>query len=663
MSTKLSFHWWMVSSMALILLGVAGIGSSVRAASPGDLIMCDYSKTVYYIGEDNKRYTFPNDKIFFTWYPDFDAIEHVTCDELQTHTLGGVVKYRPGMRLVKMPSVPVVYAVSPNGVLRPIKDEDQAKKLYGNAWTNQVDDLSEAFFPQYSVTTELNEEELPEGMLIESETGSILQVDEDGEVVDVDDVLDRNQKALLRRSTVKQENLEARLGQAIARISELESEIERLERALERLKAVKTRQSTTSTDTSSSRTRTQDTTRTRDDSKKLPDLTVSSISLSGSAIQATVKNIGLANAGSTQIYFWLDGVLEWTYSSTTLADQSFLLSGGSSFITPQQIVGERTIKVCIDPLNSVTESSESNNCLTQTLNTGEEGDFTILNVATYMLDALGNPDPVQRTFGFEVSAPMDHFVITVYNPNGSIHDQLTQQLNNDTVLSWYVSPSWLTPLQYSTTYTYTIHAEEYGTGDADTVNGTFVTGAAPTPLSLTVTYYDTNPHASATASPGDDVTLAIYEFDAPNGDVWVDQIWLTALVEDNVTSPLGAFSVGTDGPVVAQDHLTNCRLINTADQSVLAGPVGMYGPYPDQIYFYDTFLVSQGSTLSTNVRCTFSSLAPSTSNVDKGDGFAVDIPLASDVIANENSLGTGASVTTNLPVSNGNPPNFHILLQ
>jgi len=89
----------------------------------------------------------------------------------------------------------------------------------------------------------------------------------------------------------------------------------------------------------------------------------------------------------------------------------------------------------------------------------------------------------------------------------------------------------------------------------------------------------------------------------------------------------------------------------------------MYGPYPDQIYFYDTFLVSQGSTLSTNVRCTFSSLAPSTSNVDKGDGFAVDIPLASDVIANENSLGTGASVTTNLPVSNGNPPNFHILLQ
>ncbi|MHB8830666.1 MAG: beta strand repeat-containing protein [Patescibacteria group bacterium] len=105
---------------------------------------------VYYIGSDGKRHAFPNSKIYFTWYKDFSGIRIITLDQLASIPLGTNVRYKPGSRMVKFTTDPKVYAVDANGVLRWVKTEAAAKALYGDNWNTFIDDLSDAFFSNYS---------------------------------------------------------------------------------------------------------------------------------------------------------------------------------------------------------------------------------------------------------------------------------------------------------------------------------------------------------------------------------------------------------------------------------------------------------------------------------------------------------------------------------
>ncbi len=657
MTFSLRSSLWMSIAVCVLLV----IPLITSAANANELIKCDKGSEVYLLGEDGKRYSFPNEKIYFSWYEDFSEIKEVSCDDLAAVPFGGVVKYRPGMRLIKMPSVPRVYAVESNGTLRPIKNEDQAKTLYGTEWAKKVDDLPESFFPRYRVGEELKERELPEGMVLKEKDGNLVQVDDDGELVEVTSTLSAREKSLLRRHASNVDDLEARLGKALDRIRDLEEEIERLQRQLQRTKAVTIDEQDKKKDVVVKVKETRDTEKKTDG---MPDLTVSGIALTesgaGSVITATIKNQGTVDAPTdTQVYFWLDGVLEWTYNTVTLADRTLLKAGGSSTVSPQAIQGNREVKVCVDTLNSIKESDESNNCKSVSLS-AKDGDFDLTVTSVDTLDALGKKDEAYRSFGFKTSGPLDHYRIRIWDAQGKLHDEFVQQIIGETsVTSFYVSPSWLTPLKASTRYTYEVHAEEYGTGDADTEKGEFTTAASPIPLGLNVTYVNTAPHASATVSPGTDATLAIYELEATGGDVWMDQMFVTALVQDTVLPSGTPFAIGVDGTVKAQDYLTSCRLIDTATQNVLSGPVGMYGPYPNQIYFYTPFKIAGGTVLSTVVRCKFSSLSP----VKDSDAFAVTIPVAADVIANENSLATGHAVPVTLVSTNGNPPNFYTVLQ
>lgn len=117
------------------------------------------------------------------------------------------------------------------------------------------------------------------------------------------------------------------------------------------------------------------------DSTPLPDLLVQDISVDSSSIlNVKVGNIGKADvtagtAGHT--YIWInDGLItsdstpKWTYSWTTLADQSFLKMGSSATIQPQTLTGTYTVKACVDPKNVVKEYNENNNCLDGTLADG-----------------------------------------------------------------------------------------------------------------------------------------------------------------------------------------------------------------------------------------------------------------------------------------------------
>lgn len=141
-----------------------------RAAVAGDLIKAPIGgAAVYYLAADGKRYTFPNSKIYNSWYADFSGVKMITDSELTSYSIGGNVHYRPGTRLVKITTDPKVYAVTPGGVLRQIPDEATAAALYGSTWNQQIDDLPDAFFapPNYTIGTPLatGGSELPVGYL------------------------------------------------------------------------------------------------------------------------------------------------------------------------------------------------------------------------------------------------------------------------------------------------------------------------------------------------------------------------------------------------------------------------------------------------------------------------------------------------------------------
>lgn len=102
----------------------------------------------------------------------------------------------------------------------------------------------------------------------------------------------------------------------------------------------------------------------------MPDLTVSDLSVdSNDTLSVVVTNSSTADVSVTtgSTYIYIDGDL-WTYSWSTLSDQSFLTAGGSSTIQPEVLsAGTYTVKACVDVNDVVEESDENNNCLEESL--------------------------------------------------------------------------------------------------------------------------------------------------------------------------------------------------------------------------------------------------------------------------------------------------------
>ncbi len=125
------------------------------AVASGDLIKASLP-AVYFYGGDGKRYVFPNEKTYKTWYSDFSTVKTVTDSELAAISIGGNVTYRPGVKMVKITTDPKVYAVAKGGVLKHVASEAVAVALYGADWNKQIDDVPDAFFTNYSVGSAVN---------------------------------------------------------------------------------------------------------------------------------------------------------------------------------------------------------------------------------------------------------------------------------------------------------------------------------------------------------------------------------------------------------------------------------------------------------------------------------------------------------------------------
>lgn len=127
---------------------------ATSAASSGDLIKASLP-AVYYYGADNKRYVFPNEKTYMTWYSDFSGVQTITDAELAAIPIGGNVTYKPGVKMVKITTDPKVYAVDASGALRWVNSEAAAVALYGSDWNTMIHDIPDAFFTNYTVGADI----------------------------------------------------------------------------------------------------------------------------------------------------------------------------------------------------------------------------------------------------------------------------------------------------------------------------------------------------------------------------------------------------------------------------------------------------------------------------------------------------------------------------
>jgi plastocyanin len=173
MTHRLKQGFAVVSSVALLAapLLTQAAGAMFDA---GDLIKGSGS-TVYYFASNGKRYVFPNDKTYFTWYKDFSKVKTITDGQLSTIPLGGNVTYRPGYKMVKITTDPRTYVVDQSGVLRHVTSEQLAQTLYGLNWNNRIDDVPDAFFVNYRVGTPIQtvSDYQPDNVL--TQTTSIMQ--------------------------------------------------------------------------------------------------------------------------------------------------------------------------------------------------------------------------------------------------------------------------------------------------------------------------------------------------------------------------------------------------------------------------------------------------------------------------------------------------------
>lgn len=142
------------SSEEDVAVSEAESGSLIKLACGSDADVEDPCHAVYYY--DGKRHAFPNEKVFLTWYANFDNVIVVTQDFLSSITLGFNVTYHPGTRMVKFVSQNTVYAVGEAGELRAVASEDVATSIWGSDWNTQIDDISDAFYGNYHFGDDIN---------------------------------------------------------------------------------------------------------------------------------------------------------------------------------------------------------------------------------------------------------------------------------------------------------------------------------------------------------------------------------------------------------------------------------------------------------------------------------------------------------------------------
>ncbi|PWB39089.1 MAG: hypothetical protein C3F02_00515 [Parcubacteria group bacterium] len=135
---------------------------------------------VYEVGPDGKKYVFPDQKTYNTWYNNFSQVKEVSLAEIDKIPVGGAVTFQPGARLITNQNTAKVYAVGKDGELFYIPDETTAAELFGKDWAKQVDDIDPGIFASaYNIRGQnISSDKLPDGTLVEEgQSGNFYLID------------------------------------------------------------------------------------------------------------------------------------------------------------------------------------------------------------------------------------------------------------------------------------------------------------------------------------------------------------------------------------------------------------------------------------------------------------------------------------------------------
>lgn len=120
-------------------------------AEPGDLITAPNLGTIYYLNNEKKRITFPDEQTFLSWYDNYDAVKTISRDVLESYSLAGRnATIRPGTYLITIQSSPQVWMIGhPNVLYWLTEGESQVAAMFGEGWADRLVDLPEYYFDNY----------------------------------------------------------------------------------------------------------------------------------------------------------------------------------------------------------------------------------------------------------------------------------------------------------------------------------------------------------------------------------------------------------------------------------------------------------------------------------------------------------------------------------
>lgn len=98
-----------------------------------------------YLYKDGVRRPFINDRLFRTWYENFDDVLTLETATVEAIQLGSPMPPKSGEMLLKFPFNPHVYHVTDEGHLRHIASADVARGIYGEKWESLIMEMPEEY--------------------------------------------------------------------------------------------------------------------------------------------------------------------------------------------------------------------------------------------------------------------------------------------------------------------------------------------------------------------------------------------------------------------------------------------------------------------------------------------------------------------------------------
>jgi len=453
-----------IFSLSLII-SPSGVKAD-NSYAPGSLLKIKGVKgaAVYQVGEDGKKYVYPDQNTYNTWHDDFSGVREVALSELDKIVDGGTVTFQPGTKLITHRNTARVYAVGEDGELVHIPDETTAREFYGNEWYKLVSDIDPGLFAvSYKIRQgDLADDNLPEGSVVqEGETGDYFLI-EDG------------QRRKIMQEALKLRNMERKNIIRVNRLSDLYDDGDSVEEEddiedfnigngsekiiichkpglVDRTIRVSVRALKAHLDHGDTRGACTSDDEDDNNDNTLPDITVSDITLEPSSpivnatttIRVHVKNSGnlaltdtkgiLNGSNSFEDFITLPEPGALPSSIPTTSEDNPLEPGDEVYIEWTgyfSSAGEKTLTMTVDNANELEESDETNNTYTENVTVLEEtitlSDITVSDIAwepsspvenatttiTAYIKNSGDVSLTDPTPIFDISKSLENFSIT-----------------------------------------------------------------------------------------------------------------------------------------------------------------------------------------------------------------------------------------------------------